>query len=74
MQHIVDVAKIRNKSKLSQKAFAEHYGLRLRTVQTWEGRRRVGDVACALLKMIDRDLDATVAAAPRASEAAPATA
>jgi DNA-binding transcriptional regulator YiaG len=71
---IVNVAKIREKTGLSQRAFAERYGLRLRTIQTWELRRKVGDVACALLKMIDRDIDDAVAArAPTASPAAPAT-
>jgi DNA-binding transcriptional regulator YiaG len=71
---IVNVAKIREKTGLSQRAFAEHYGLRLRTVQTWELRGNVGDVAYALLKMIDHDIDASRAPAPPPPEAAPATA
>jgi DNA-binding transcriptional regulator YiaG len=67
---IVNVSKIREKTGLTQRAFAERYGLRLRTVQTWELRRNVGDVACALLKMIDRDIDATTVPAPPSEAAA----
>ena len=59
----VDVKAIRTKIGLSQTAFADRYGFRVRTVQEWEqGRRRPEGPARILLKIIER--------APRAVERA----
>ena len=37
----INVRRIRNKLDMSQKAFAENFGFKLRTVQDWEQGRRV---------------------------------
>jgi len=37
----IDVRRIRKKLDMSQKAFAEYFGVNLRTVQDWEQGRRV---------------------------------
>jgi putative transcriptional regulator len=59
----VDVKAIRAKLGLSQTAFADRYGFRVRTLQEWEqGRRRPEGPARILLKIIER--------APRAVERA----
>jgi putative transcriptional regulator len=60
---LVDVKAIRIRLGLSQRAFADRYGFRVRTVQEWEqGRRRPEGPARILLKIIER--------APRAVERA----
>ncbi len=37
----INVRRIRNKLHMSQKAFAENFGFKLRTVQDWEQGRRI---------------------------------
>jgi putative transcriptional regulator len=59
----VDVKAIRTRLGLSQTAFADRYGFRVRTVQEWkQGQRRPEGPARILLKIIER--------APRAVERA----
>ena len=51
----VDVAEIRARQNLSQKAFAERYRLSLGTVRDWEQNRRSPDRAArVLLTLIDK--------------------
>ncbi|WP_282611170.1 DNA-binding transcriptional regulator [Pelagibius sp. Alg239-R121] len=55
----VDVVAIRKKQRLTQKAFAERYGLSIGTVRDWEQERRAPDrAALVLLSVIDREPDA----------------
>jgi putative transcriptional regulator len=55
----VDVAAVRKRLKLSQKAFAETFRLPLGTVRDWEQGRRVPDrPAQILLNVIDKNPDA----------------
>lgn len=52
----MDVAKIRKKTKLTQKEFAESFSIPLSTLRQWEqGQRVPRGPAQALLKIIDRD-------------------
>ena len=58
-----DLRRLRSRLGLSQEAFAERFGLSLRTVQDWEQQRRVPDgPARVLLRVIERDPDAVVRA------------
>jgi putative transcriptional regulator len=51
-----DVRALRERLGLSQEAFAERFGLALRTVQEWEQRRRVPEgPARTLLRVIERE-------------------
>ena len=55
----VDVAAIRKKLRLSQKDFAENFGLPVGTVRDWEQARRSPDrAALVLLQVIANDPDA----------------
>ena len=55
----VDVPAIRAKSKLSQTAFAERYGIPVGTLRDWEQDRRQPDqTARVLLAVIERDPEA----------------
>ena len=55
----IDVRRIRQKAKMSQSEFAEHFGVSVRTVQDWEqGRRVPGGAARAFLIVIDREPEA----------------
>jgi len=55
----VDVAKVRAKLKLSQRKFADRFGLDVTAVQAWEqGRRRPDRAALVLLTIIDREPEA----------------
>ncbi len=57
--HEIDVARIRKKMNLSQRAFAEHYGFGIRTVQEWEqGRTIPSGAARAYLLVIDNEPEA----------------
>lgn len=57
----VDVRAIRRKLGLTQKAFAERFGLGFDAVRDWElGRRRPEAAARALLLVIDRHPDAVI--------------
>lgn len=59
----IDVKHIREKSRLSQSAFAARYGFSIRTLQQWEqGRAQPDGPARVLLTIIDR--------APKAVESA----
>jgi DNA-binding transcriptional regulator YiaG len=54
----VDVVAIRARTGLSQRAFAERFGLELRAVQDWEqGRRKPTRSVASYLKVIDRAPD-----------------
>lgn len=54
-----DVAAIRRRTGLSQAAFADQYGLPLRTLQEWErGAKVPSGPAKTLLTVIDREPDA----------------
>lgn len=55
----IDVKRIRKKMGMSQSAFADHFGLKLDTVQDWEQGRRVPDGAArAFLMVIEREPEA----------------
>ena len=55
----IDVRAIRTGLKMSQAAFAETFGLSVRTVQEWEHGRAKPDVATrAYLRVIERRPDA----------------
>ncbi|MEM7645072.1 MAG: NadS family protein [Pseudomonadota bacterium] len=59
----VDVAAIRTRQGLSQRAFAERYGLSPATIRDWEQDRRSPDrAATVLLKVIDAEPDAVARA------------
>jgi len=52
----VDVARIRGKVNMSQRQFAAHFGVSIRTIQEWEqGRAVPSGPARALLIVIDRE-------------------
>ena len=52
----VDVRRIRKKFKITQKVFAEYFGVNIRTVQDWEqGRRAPSGAAKVLLVVIDNE-------------------
>lgn len=65
----VDVKAIRKRTRLSQTAFAERFGLSVGTVRDWEQNRRLPDrPARILLAVIEREPEAVVRAlAPDAS-------
>src|SRR5664279_6193776 len=50
-----DVGELRARFGLSQEAFAERFGLSLRTVQQWEQKRRVPDGPASLLLQVIAD-------------------
>jgi putative transcriptional regulator len=55
----LDVRAIRQKIRMSQEEFAQHFGVNKCTVQDWEqGRRRPSGPARALLVVIDREPEA----------------
>ena len=55
----INVRRIRNKLGMSQKAFAEYFGVNLRTVQDWEqGRRAPSGPSRNFLFVIDKEPDA----------------
>lgn len=55
----VDVRAIRNKRKMSQAAFSNHFGIALDVLRDWEqGRRSPSRYARILLTVIDREPDA----------------
>jgi putative transcriptional regulator len=55
----INVRRIRKKLDMSQKAFAEYFGVSLRTVQDWEQGRRVPSGASRnFLFVIDREPEA----------------
>lgn len=52
----IDVARIRGKVNMSQRQFAAHFGVSVRTVQEWEqGRAVPSGPARTLLIVIDRE-------------------
>ena len=52
----IDVARIREKAGMSQREFAAHFGVSVRTVQEWEqGRAIPSGPSRALLVVIDRE-------------------
>jgi putative transcriptional regulator len=64
----IDVARIREKVNMSQRQFAAHFGVSVRTVQEWEqGRSVPSGPSRALLVVIDRE----PAAVRRALESIP---
>ena len=59
----MDVAKIRKKTKMTQKEFSESFSIPLPTLRQWEQGKRVPQgPAQALLKIIDKDAMAALAA------------
>jgi putative transcriptional regulator len=55
----VDVKAIRRRLGLSQRRFAERFGLKIDAVQNWEqGRRRPEGAARAFLRVIEREPEA----------------
>lgn len=59
----IDVAAIRSRQGLSQRAFAERYGLSTATIRDWEQNRRSPDrAATVLLKVIEAEPDAVARA------------
>lgn len=55
----IDVARVRAKLKLSQRKFADRFGLDVTAVQAWEqGRRQPDRAARVLLTIIDREPEA----------------
>lgn len=59
----VDVARIRKRRGLSQRAFADRYGFSPSAVRDWEqGRRRPEKAARTLLLVIDREPEAVARA------------
>ncbi len=62
----MDVAKIRKKTKMSQKKFSEAFSIPLSTLRKWEQGQRVPQgPAQALLKIIDKDAKAALEAIHR---------
>lgn len=62
----IDVAAIRARTGLSQAAFAKRFGLDVTALQAWEqGRRAPERTAQILLRVIDNDPEAVVAALAR---------
>ena len=60
---LVDVAAMRKKQRLSQKAFADRYGLSVDTVRDWEQESRLPDrTALVLLSVIDHEPEAVMRA------------
>lgn len=60
---IVDVTGIRKRMQLSQREFADRFGLSLSTVRDWEqGRRQPDRSARILLRVIEREGEAVVRA------------
>jgi putative transcriptional regulator len=58
-ERVPDVKAIRERLRLSQKQFAEIFGLSLSVVRDWEQRRFIPDQAArTLLKVIDRNPEA----------------
>ena len=56
--HSVDVKAIRKKLKLTQEAFATHYGFTVSAVRDWEqGRRQPEASARVLLKVVEKHPD-----------------
>ncbi|HEX6141831.1 MAG TPA: helix-turn-helix domain-containing protein [Geminicoccaceae bacterium] len=59
VERLLDVAAIRARSGLTQRAFAERFGLPLRQLQDWEQRRkRPSGAAGTYLRLIAQDPDA----------------
>lgn len=59
----IDVRRIRKKLGMSQKVFAEYFGVNLRTIQDWEqGRRIPSGPSRNFLCVIDREPEAVRAA------------
>ena len=59
----MDVAKIRRKTRLTQKEFSESFSIPLSTLRQWEqGQRVPRGPAQALLKIIDKNAKAALAA------------
>lgn len=59
----MDVAKIRKKTKMTQKEFSESFSIPLSTLRQWEQGQRVPQgPAQALLKIIDHDAKAALKA------------
>ncbi len=59
----IDVVAIRARTGLSQRAFAERFGLDPRAIQDWEqGRRKPTRSVASYLRVIDKAPDAVVAA------------
>ncbi len=59
----MDVAKIRKKTKMTQKEFSVSFSIPLSTLRQWEQGQRVPQgPAQALLKIIDHDAGAALAA------------
>jgi len=59
----MDVAKIRAKTKMTQKEFSESFSIPISTLRQWEQGQRVPQgPAQALLKIIDRNARAALAA------------
>lgn len=59
----IDVAKIRKKTKMTQKEFSESFSIPLPTLRQWEQGKRVPQgPAQALLKIIDKDSKLALAA------------
>lgn len=59
----MDVAKIRKKTKLSQREFSTSFSIPLSTLRQWEqGQRVPRGPAQALLKIIDRNAEAALEA------------
>lgn len=55
----INVRRIRKKLNMSQKAFADYFGVNLRTIQDWEQGRRVPSGASKnFLFVIDREPEA----------------
>ncbi len=70
-RRVVDVKAIRARSRLSQRQFAETFGLSIRTVQDWEqGRYTPDGPARVLLTVIDRNPEAVKKALGEANKAA----
>jgi putative transcriptional regulator len=59
----VDIASIRQRLNLSQRQFADRFGLSLSTVRDWEqGRRHPDRSARILLRVIEREGEAVIRA------------
>lgn len=55
----IDTARIRKRINMSQRQFADYFGVNLRTIQEWEqGRATPSRTARAFLMVIDREPDA----------------
>jgi putative transcriptional regulator len=67
----INVRRIRRKLNMSQKVFAEYFGVNVRTVQDWEQGRRVPSGASKnFLFVIDREPEAVRRALTRETTAA----